>query len=139
MMESTQETLDQLFQATHPDRQVDKPAQAVDAQRLLEMQAQRIATLQEEIRQRQEEVDALKRQILETREIGAYKAGNLTVKVQKGRKTLDVDRFKAKYPVKDWAVLYEVKPLSLSKIVRQVGEPAVEDCVKTGAGTVTVS
>ena len=129
MMESTQETLDQLFQATHPDRQVDKPAQAVDAQRLLEMQARRIATLQEEISQRQEE----------THEIGAYKAGNLTVKVQKGRKTLDADRFKAKYPVKDWAVLYEVKPLSLSKIVRQVGEPAVEDCVKTGAGTVTVS
>lgn len=138
-MESTQETLDQLFRDTHPDRQVDKPAQAVDAQRLLEMQAQRIATLQEEISRRQEEVDALKRQILETHEIGAYKAGNLTVKVQKGRKTLDADRFKAKYPVKDWAVLYEVKPLSLSKIVRQVGEPAVEDCVKTGVGTVTVS
>ena len=84
-MESTQETLDQLFRDTHPDRQVDKPVQAVDAQRLLEMQAQRIAILQEEISQRQEEVDALKRQILETHEIGAYKAGYLTVKVLNGR------------------------------------------------------
>ncbi len=32
MMESTQETLDRLFRETHTDRQVEKPAQAVDAQ-----------------------------------------------------------------------------------------------------------
>ncbi|WP_223852419.1 hypothetical protein [Bifidobacterium tissieri] len=106
---------------------------------LFTAQAERIATLTAEIKARQDELDAIKRQILENHEPGTYQAGNLTVQVRAGRRTLNQNRFREKYPIGDYPEYYEIKPLPLSHLEKELGRMGVEDCISTSRPTVSVS
>ena len=107
---------------------------------LLARQAERISVLQEEISQRQEEVDRLKTCILEEHpEPGSYTAGTLTVTVKPGRRGIDAKTLTKRYPAARHPDMYAVKPKSLSELVRLVGEPAIADCITHAKPSVTVS
>ncbi|MDY4677607.1 MAG: hypothetical protein SO360_01905 [Bifidobacterium tsurumiense] len=126
--------------------QLSQPAQSASAldeeqlkQDLLEKQATRIAILQAEIKQREEEVAKIKQLILDAHEPGTYPVAGLKVTVKRGVQRLDARKFTKEFPVENNPALYETKPLSLSKIIRQLGEPAVQECITTGASQVVVA
>lgn len=90
------------------------------------------------IHQLQEQADSLKTLIMEGREPGEYAAGALTVKIRKGKRSLDARAFEKRFPVQQYAACYQVKPKALSTIIKQVREPALQDCVKVGASSLVV-
>lgn len=106
---------------------------------LLARQAMRIADLTEQIRTRQEEIDAIKRQILDTHEPGTYQAGGLKVQVKTGSRRLDAKKFTAAYKPTEHPELFELKPKSLSSVEKLVGALNLEGMVVQGASTVVVS
>lgn len=106
---------------------------------LLARQAMRIADLTEQIRTRQEEIDAIKRQILDTHEPGTYQAGGLKVQVKTGSRRLDAKKFAAAYKPTEHPELFELKPKSLSGVERLIGSIALQGMVVQGASTVVVS
>lgn len=106
---------------------------------LLARQAMRIADLTEQIKTRQEEIDAIKRQILDTHEPGTYQAGGLKVQVKTGSRRLDAKAFTAKFRPTEHPELFELKPKSLSSVERLVGALNLEGMVVQGASTVVVS
>ena len=106
---------------------------------LLARQAMRIADLTEQIRTRQEEIDAIKRQILDTHEPGTYQAGGLKVQVKTGSRRLDAKKFAAAYKPTEHPELFELKPKSLSSVEKLVGALNLEGMVVQGASTVVVS
>ena len=87
---------------------------------LLARQAMRIADLTEQIKTRQEEIDAIKRQILDTHEPGTYQAGGLKVQVKTGSRRLDAKKFTAAYKPTEHPELFELKPKSLSRDRKRV-------------------
>lgn len=106
---------------------------------LLARQAMRIADLTEQIKTRQEEIDAIKRQILDTHEPGTYQAGGLKVQVKTGSRRLDAKAFAAKFKPTEHPELFELKPKSLSSVEKLVGALNLEGMVVQGASTVVVS
>lgn len=106
---------------------------------LLARQAMRIADLTEQIKTRQEEIDAIKRQILDTHEPGTYQAGGLKVQVKTGSRRLDAKKFTAAYRPTEHPELFELKPKSLSSVEKLVGALNLEGMVVQGASTVVVS
>lgn len=106
---------------------------------LLARQAMRIADLTEQIKTRQEEIDAIKRQILDTHEPGTYQAGGLKVQVKTGSRRLDAKKFTAAYKPTEHPELFELKPKSLSSVEKLVGALNLEGMVVQGASTVVVS
>lgn len=106
---------------------------------LLARQATRIADLQAEIQARQEEIDQLKAQILDTHEPGTYHAGGLKITVRTGSRRLDPYKFHEKYAPAKYPTLYELKPLALSRVEKQVGSLALEGMIQQGANTVTIA
>lgn len=106
---------------------------------LLARQATRIADLTEQIKTRQEEIDAIKRQILDTHEPGTYQAGGLKVQVKTGSRRLDAKAFAAKFRPTEHPELFELKPKSLSSVEKLVGALNLEGMVVQGASTVVVS
>ncbi|WP_190972635.1 hypothetical protein [Bifidobacterium tissieri] len=108
-------------------------------QRLLTAQADRIAQLTEEIHARQQEVDDLKRQILDAYAPGSYTAGRLTVKIQAGRRTLKATDFQKAYPAAEHPECYRVQPLPLSQLERKLTDTVMADYTTTGRPTVSVS
>lgn len=106
---------------------------------LLARQAMRIADLTEQIKTRQEEIDAIKRQILDTHEPGTYQAGGLKVQVKTGSRRLDAKKFTAVYKPTEHPELFELKPKSLSSVEKLVGTLNLEGMVVQGASTVVVS
>ena len=106
---------------------------------LLARQAMRIADLTEQIKTRQEEIDAIKRQILNTHEPGTYQAGGLKVQVKTGSRRLDAKKFAAAYKPTEHPELFELKPKSLSSVEKLVGALNLEGMVVQGASTVVVS
>lgn len=106
---------------------------------LLARQAMRIADLTEQIKTRQEEIDAIKRQILDTHEPGTYQAGGLKVQVKTGSRRLDAKKFTAAYKPTEHPELFELKPKSLSSVEKLVGTLNLEGMVVQGASTVVVS
>lgn len=107
--------------------------------RLLEAQAQRISLLQDEISTRQEELDALKAQILDQWEPGTYEAGKLKVQVKEGRRSVNAAKFGKEYPAKAYPECYQLKPLPLSKLEKVLTERAVKPFTTTAKGSVTVA
>lgn len=106
---------------------------------LLARQAMRIADLTEQIKTRQEEIDAIKQQILDTHEPGTYQAGGLKVQVKTGSRRLDAKAFAAKFKPTEHPELFELKPKSLSSVEKLVGALNLEGMVVQGASTVVVS
>ncbi|MCI1643143.1 MAG: hypothetical protein LKI98_05160 [Bifidobacterium crudilactis] len=88
---------------------------------LLEAQAKRIATLQEEIRERQDSVDSIKAQILTQWEPGSYTAGNLNVQVKEGAKAINAAKFSKAFPPTEYPNLYKLSPDS-KEARKQLGE-----------------
>lgn len=106
---------------------------------LLARQAMRIADLQAQKEACDEEIDAIKRQILDTHEPGTYQAGGLKVQVKTGSRRLDAKKFTAAYKPTEHPELFELKPKSLSSVERLVGALNLEGMVVQGASTVVVS
>lgn len=106
---------------------------------LLTRQAMRIADLQAQKEACQEEIDAIKRQILDTHEPGTYQAGGLKVQVKTGSRRLDAKKFAAAYKPTEHPELFELKPKSLSSVEKLVGALNLEGMVVQGASTVVVS
>lgn len=106
---------------------------------LLARQAMRIADLQAQKEACQEEIDAIKRQILDTHEPGTYQAGGLKVQVKTGSRRLDAKKFTAAYRPTEHPELFELKPKSLSSVEKLVGALNLEGMVVQGASTVVVS
>lgn len=106
---------------------------------LLARQAMRIADLQAQKEACDEEIDAIKRQILDTHEPGTYQAGGLKVQVKTGSRRLDAKAFAAKFRPTEHPELFELKPRSLSSVERLVGALNLEGMVVQGASTVVVS
>lgn len=100
--------------------------------------ASRYTEILDRIQQLQEQADSLKALIMENREPGEYAAGPLTVKIKKGKRNLDAKAFEKRFPVQQYADCYQIKPKSLSTIVKQVGEPALHDCVNVGAASLVI-
>lgn len=106
---------------------------------LLARQAMRIADLQAQKDACDEEIDAIKRQILDTHEPGTYQAGGLKVQVKTGSRRLDAKKFTAAYKPTEHPELFELKPKSLSSVEKLVGALNLEGMVVQGASTVVVS
>ena len=106
---------------------------------LLARQAMRIADLQAQKEACDEEIDAIKRQILDTHEPGTYQAGGLKVQVKTGSRRLDAKKFTAAYRPTEHPELFELKPKSLSSVEKLVGALNLEGMVVQGASTVVVS
>lgn len=106
---------------------------------LLARQAMRIADLQAQKEACDEEIDAIKRQILDTHEPGTYQAGGLKVQVKTGSRRLDAKKFTAAYRPTEHPELFELKPKSLSNVEKLVGALNLEGMVVQGASTVVVS
>lgn len=100
--------------------------------------ASRYAEITDRIHQLQEQADSLKALIMENREPGEYAAGPLTVKIRKGKRNLDARAFERRFPVQQYADCYQIKPKALSTIIKQVGENALQDCVKVDAASLVV-
>ena len=106
---------------------------------LLARQAMRIADLQAQKEACDEEIDAIKRQILDTHEPGTYQAGGLKVQVKTGSRRLDAKKFTAAYRPTEHPELFELKPKSLSSVEKLVGALNLEGMVVQGTSTVVVS
>lgn len=106
---------------------------------LLARQAMRIADLQAQMESCREEIDAIKRQILDTHEPGTYQAGGLKVQVKTGSRRLDAKKFAAAYKPTEHPELFELKPKSLSSVEKLVGALNLEGMVVQGASTVVIS
>lgn len=100
--------------------------------------ASEYAEILDRIHQLQEQADNLKALIMGNREPGEYAAGPLTVKIKKGKRNLDAEAFEKHFPVQQYADCYQIKPKALSAIIKQVGENALQDCVKVGAASLAV-
>lgn len=100
--------------------------------------ASRYVEITDRIQQLQEQADSLKALIMANREPGEYAAGPLTVKIRKGKRNLDASAFEKRFPIQQYADCYQIKPKALSTIVNQIGENALQDCVKVGAASLVV-
>ena len=107
--------------------------------KLLEAQLARIDTINGQMKKLNEEKDALEAELLDRYPIGRQAAGEYTLTITAGRRSLDPRKFEAAYPVSDNPTYYELKPKSMSTIAKHVGEDALANCIKTTKPTVKVS
>lgn len=106
---------------------------------LLEAQCARIDTINSQIKALENEKKALEAELLDRYPIGRQTAGEYTLTITAGRRSLDPRKFEAAYPVSDNPTYYELKPKSMSTIAKHVGEDALANCIKTTKPTVKVS
>ncbi|WEV41618.1 hypothetical protein OZX57_06410 [Bifidobacterium sp. ESL0682] len=125
-----------LQEQTQPD---PTEQQSIDEGRtkLLTAQAKKIVSLQEEIEERQQWVDRLKQDILDTHEPGTYQAGDLKVQIREGSKRLNASRFKKEYPAEDHPELYKIAPDS-TEARKKLGEDALAGLFDQGKSTVVI-
>ncbi|MBT1171718.1 hypothetical protein [Bifidobacterium sp. SO4] len=116
-----------------------EPDDGLRRQRLLNAQAKRISILQEEITSRQEEVERLKAQILDSHAPGTYQAGGLKVTVKPGNRRVDTARFMKTYPADKYPNAYQLKPKPLSQLERLLTADAVAAYAVSSKPTVVVS
>ena len=76
--------------------------------------------------------------ILRHAQDGRYEAGDLTLTVTAGNRTIDPKAFAAMFPVEDYPEYYELKPKALSKVEKIEGSARIAGCVRQGARRVTV-
>uniref|UniRef100_UPI0023EFA1D9 hypothetical protein n=2 Tax=Bifidobacterium aquikefiri TaxID=1653207 RepID=UPI0023EFA1D9 len=101
--------------------QQDTSIEMGQRQALLEAQAKRIAELQDEIKTREDEVTNIKNTILDQWQPGKYAAGNLTVQVKEGAKTINASKFTKTFPPTQYPDLYKLTPDS-KEARKQLGE-----------------
>lgn len=106
--------------------------------KLLEAQLARIDTINGQMKKLKEEKDALEAELLDRYPVGRQTAGEYTLTITAGRRSLDPRKFEAAYPVSDNPTFYELKPKSMSTIAKHVGEDALANCIKTTKPTVKV-
>jgi hypothetical protein len=111
---------------------------ALQKQQLLEAQAKRIATLQQEIKDREDEVTALKTTILDQWPAGTYPAGDLKVSIRPGAKTINPSKFTKLFPPVDHPDLYKLSPDS-TKARKQLGEEQLQPVMTSRKPTVVIS
>lgn len=76
--------------------------------------------------------------ILRHTQDGRYEAGDLTLTVTAGNRTIDPVKFMGQFPVEQYPEYYELKPKSLSKVEKLEGSARIAGCVRQGARRVTV-
>ena len=76
--------------------------------------------------------------ILRHAQDGRYEAGDLTLTVTAGNRTIDPVKFMGQFPVEQYPEYYELKPKSLSKVEKLEGSARIAGCVRQGARRVTV-
>ena len=106
--------------------------------KLLEAQLARIDTINGQMKKLKEEKDALEAELLDRYPVGRQTAGEYTLTITAGRRSLDPRKFEDAYPVSDNPTFYELKPKSMSTIAKHVGEDALANCIKTTKPTVKV-
>lgn len=106
---------------------------------LFELQAKRIASLQAEIMERQDEIDMLKSLILDSHPAGTYMAGELKVQVKPGARRVDGRRFEKTYPAAQYPDCYQLRPKPLSQLEKLLTTEKVEAYMVSGKPTVVVS
>jgi hypothetical protein len=101
--------------------QQDANVEMDQRQALLEAQAKRVAQLQEEIKTREDEVAGIKNTIIDQWQPGKYDAGNLTVQVKEGARTINAAKFSKTFPPTEYPDLYKLSPDS-KEARKQLGE-----------------
>lgn len=76
--------------------------------------------------------------ILRHAQDGRYEAGDLTLTVTAGNRTIDPVKFMGQFPVEQYPEYYELKPMALSKVEKIEGSARIAGCVRQGARRVTV-
>lgn len=105
---------------------------------LLEAQAKRIAQLQEEIKTREDEAASIKNTILDQWQPGKYDAGNLTVHVKEGAKTINATKFTKTFPPTQYPDLYKLTPDS-KEARKQLGEQQLAPVMSSRKPTVVIA
>lgn len=77
--------------------------------------------------------------ILRHAQDGRYEAGDLTLTITAGNRTIDPVKFMGQFPVEQYPDYYELKPKSLSKVEKLEGSARIAGCVRQGARRVTVN
>ncbi|RSX53965.1 hypothetical protein D2E25_0271 [Bifidobacterium goeldii] len=132
MMQSTTQALDALN--TPPAATNDGPSLE---HRLFLQQAQRIAIIDNQIKELQEERESIKQQILVSHPTpGTYEAGALTVTVKNGARRLDARKLEKAYPADKYPQLY--KNALDTKMVRQQFAPAALEAYQTASSPTVV-
>lgn len=85
-----------------------------------------------------QQINDLTELILRHTQDGRYEAGDLTLTVTAGNRTIDPVKFMGQFPVEQYPEYYELKPMALSKIEKLEGSARIADCVRQGARRVTV-
>ncbi|WEV68740.1 hypothetical protein OZX73_05460 [Bifidobacterium sp. ESL0775] len=127
-----------ILQTQATPEQIERAKEDAQAkENLLMAQARKIVSLQAEIEERQQKVDQLKQDILDTHEPGTYVAGGLKVQVREGSKRLNAGRFQKKFPAADYPELYKIAPDSTGAR-KKLGEDALAGLFDQGKSTVVV-
>lgn len=85
-----------------------------------------------------QQINDLTALILRHAQDGRYEAGDLTLTVTAGNRTIDPVKFMGQFPVEQYPEYYELKPKSLSKVEKLEGSARIAGCVRQGARRVTV-
>lgn len=97
-----------------------------------------LADLEEQKTAIEQRISQLKASILQHAADGKYEAGDLTLTVSAGTRSLDPTRFAAEFPVEQYPQYYELKPKALSKIEKIEGSARIAGVVRQGARRVSV-
>lgn len=100
--------------------------------------AAELANLEEQRTAIERRIATLKTSILQAAADGRYEAGDLTLTVSAGTRSIDPTRFAAEFPVEQYPQYYELKPKALSKIEKIEGSARIAGVVRQGARRVSV-
>ena len=100
--------------------------------------AAELAELEEQRTAIERRISTLKTSILQAAADGRYEAGELTLTVSAGTRSLDPTRFAAEFPVEQYPQYYELKPKALLKIEKIEGSARIAGVVRQGARRVSV-
>lgn len=106
--------------------------------RLLEQQGRRIALLQADIEEKQQELETLKNDILTHWQPGEYETGTVTVKISEGARRLNERKFTQAFPPEEHPELYKPKP-DMRTVKNRFAPIALTPYLTTGKSTVRVS
>lgn len=100
--------------------------------------AMQLADLKQRKNAIDQQINDLTAFILRHTQDGRYEAGDLTLTVSAGNRTIDPVKFMGQFPVEQYPEYYELKPMALSKIEKLEGSARIAGCVRQGARRVTV-
>ena len=100
--------------------------------------ALQLADLKQQKNKIDQHIAALTEVILRHTQDGKYEAGDLTLTVTAGNRTIDPVKFMTQFPVEQYPEYYELKPMALSKVEKLEGSARIAGCVRQGARRVTV-